>query len=128
MNTPRKSRGGRRDSDKTSTCFRQSFGPSRVAAVAGVRAPVSQLLLHRPPRPHLVVDGVLATQRRVAFEILAYLGGTVMDFIGRAIDVFGSPPDIVVNSGNLGFACRRPTSSGHQAIADGGSGSEAMLA
>jgi hypothetical protein len=49
MNTPRKSRGGRRDSDKTSTCFRQSFGPSRVAAVAGVRARVSQLLLHRPP-------------------------------------------------------------------------------
>src|ERR1700737_3173192 len=55
-------------------------------------------------RPHLVIDGVLAAQRGIAFEILAHLGGTVMDFVGGTIDVFGSLPDIVVNSRNLGLA------------------------
>jgi putative tryptophan/tyrosine transport system substrate-binding protein len=38
---------------------------------------------------HLVIDGVLAAP--------------VMDFVGGTIDIFGSPPDIVVNSGNLGL-------------------------
>jgi hypothetical protein len=55
-------------------------------------------------RSHLVIDGVLAAQRGIAFEILTHVGGTVMDFVGGAIDIFGSPPDIVVNSGNLSLA------------------------
>src|ERR1700692_1247298 len=55
-------------------------------------------------RPHLVIDGVLAAKRGIALEILAHLGGTVMDFVGGTIDVFGSLPDIVVDSRNLGFA------------------------
>ena len=53
---------------------------------------------------HLVIDGVLAAQRRIAFEILAQLGGAIIDFVARTIDVFGSPPDIVVNSRQLGLA------------------------
>src|SRR5258705_1712251 len=40
----------------------------------------------------------------MAFEILAPLGGTVMDFVGGTIDVFGSLSDIVVDSRNLGLA------------------------
>src|SRR5260370_34904153 len=36
--------------------------------------------------------------------MLAYLGGTVMDFVGGTIDLFGSLPDIVVVSRNLGLA------------------------
>jgi hypothetical protein len=47
---------------------------------------------------------VLAAERGIAFEILAHLGGTVMDFIGRTIDVFGSLPDIVADSCKLGLA------------------------
>jgi hypothetical protein len=43
-------------------------------------------------------------QRGIAFEILAHLGGAVMDFVGGTIDVFGSLPDIVVDSRNLGLA------------------------
>src|ERR1700694_4907020 len=41
---------------------------------------------------------------RIAVEILAHLGGTLMDSVGGTIDVFGSLPDIVVNSGKLGLA------------------------
>src|SRR5580700_10019968 len=55
-------------------------------------------------RPHLVIDGVLAAQRRITFEILAHLGGTVLELVGGTIDVFGSPPDIVVDPRNLGPA------------------------
>src|SRR5260370_42244440 len=77
----------------------------------GHEMPLAERMVQRPRRivgqaflPHLVIDGVLAAQRGIAFEILAYLGGTVMDFVGRTIDIFGSPPDIVVNSRNLGLA------------------------
>src|SRR5258706_3277596 len=73
--------------------------------------PLAERMVQRPChivgqafRPHLVIDGVLAAHRRIAFEILAYLGGTVMDFVGGTIDVFGSLPDIVVDSRNLGLA------------------------
>src|SRR6202044_1291623 len=55
-------------------------------------------------RPHLVIDGVLAAKRGIAFENLAHLGGTVMDFVGGTADVFGSLPDIVVYPRNLGVA------------------------
>jgi hypothetical protein len=55
-------------------------------------------------RPHRVIDGVLAVQRGIAFEIFAHLGGTVMDFVGGTIDVFGSLPDIIVDSRKLGLA------------------------
>src|SRR5213079_890721 len=48
--------------------------------------------------------GVLAAKRGIAFEILAHLGGTIMDFAGGTIDVFGSPSDIVVDSRKLGLA------------------------
>src|ERR1700759_899043 len=47
---------------------------------------------------------MLASQRRIAFEIFAHLGGTVMDFVSGTADVFGSPPDIVVDSLDLGLA------------------------
>src|SRR3977135_2183384 len=73
--------------------------------------PLAERMVQRPRhivgqafRPHLVIDGVLAAQRGIAFEILAHLGGTVMDFAGRTIHVFGSLPDIVVDSRNLGLA------------------------
>src|ERR1700704_1320047 len=73
--------------------------------------PLAERMVQRPRhivgqafRPHLVIDGVLAAQRGIAFEILAHLGGTVMDFVGGTIDVFGSPPDIVVDSRKLGLA------------------------
>src|SRR5438046_10754927 len=72
--------------------------------------PLAERMVQRPRhiigqafRPHLVIDDVLAAQRRIAFEILAHLGGTVMDFVGGTIDVFGSLPDIVVNSRKLGL-------------------------
>src|SRR5271167_4456967 len=55
-------------------------------------------------RPHLSIDGVLAAQRRIAFEILAHFSRTFMDFAGRTCDVFGSLPDIVVDPRNLGLA------------------------
>src|ERR1700756_2897951 len=55
-------------------------------------------------RPHLLKDGVLAALRGIAFEILAHLGGTLMDFLAGTIDVFGSLPDIVVESRKLRLA------------------------
>ena len=55
-------------------------------------------------RPHVAKDGVLAAERRIAFEILAHLGGTVMDLVGGTVDVFGSLPDIVVDPLNHGLA------------------------
>src|ERR1700688_4150675 len=77
----------------------------------GHEIPLAERMVQRPShivgqafRTHLVIDGVLAAQRGIAFEILAYLGGTVMDFVGGTIDVRGSFPDIVVDSRNLGFA------------------------
>src|SRR6478672_110724 len=73
--------------------------------------PLSERMVKRPRhivgqafRPHLVKDGVLAAQREIAFEILAHLGGTVMDFLGGTVDVFGSLPDIVVESRKLSLA------------------------
>src|SRR5258708_25774632 len=76
----------------------------------GHDVPLAERMVQRPRhivgqafRPHLVIDGVLAAQRGIAFEILAHHGGTVMDFVGGTIDVFGSLPDIVVDSRNLGF-------------------------
>src|SRR4030081_3342359 len=72
--------------------------------------PLAERMVQRPRhivgqafRPHLVIDGVLAAQRGIAFEILAHLGGTVMDFVGGTIDLFGSLPDIVVDSRKLGL-------------------------
>ena len=47
---------------------------------------------------------MLAPQRGVSLEILAHLGGTIKDFVGGTVDVFGSLPDIVVNSRKLGLA------------------------
>src|SRR6195256_6503864 len=73
--------------------------------------PLAERMVQRPRHivgqafcPHLVIDGVLAAQRGIAFEILAHFGGTVMDFVGGTIDVFGSFPDIVVKSRKLGLA------------------------
>src|SRR6476620_2169344 len=73
--------------------------------------PLSERMVKRPRhlvgqafRPHLAIDGVLAAQRGIAFEILAHLGGTVMDFAGGTIDVFRSFPDVVVDSRKLGLA------------------------
>jgi hypothetical protein len=45
-------------------------------------------------RSHIIVDSLLASQRGTIFENLAHLGGAITDFIGGAIDVFGSFPDV----------------------------------
>ena len=73
--------------------------------------PLAERMVQRPRhivgqafRPHLVIDGVLAAQRGIAFEILAHLGGTVMDFVGGTTDVFGSLADVVVYPRKLGLA------------------------
>src|ERR1700719_5341776 len=83
---------------------------SRLVGCKGHEMPLSESIVQRPRRivgqafrSHLVIDGVLAAPRGIAFEILTHLGGTVMDFAGGTIDIFGSPPDIVVDSGNLGL-------------------------
>src|SRR6266513_2116300 len=76
---------------------------SQIMMAARTVVPLPRLV-GRAFRPHLVIDGVLAAQRGIAFEILAHLAGTVMDFVGGTIDVFGSLPDIVVNSRKLGLA------------------------
>src|ERR1700756_1040041 len=75
------------------------------------RGPLAERMIQRPRhivgqafRPHLVKDGVLTAQRGIAFEILAHLGGTVMDFLGGTADIFGSLPDIVVESRKLSLA------------------------
>src|SRR5712671_3660559 len=77
----------------------------------GHEMPLAERMVQRPRhivgqafRPHLVIDGVLAAKPGIAFEILAHLGGTVMDFVGGTIDVFGSLPDVVVNSRKLCLA------------------------
>ena len=77
----------------------------------GHEMPLAERMVQRPRhivgqavRPHLVIDGVLAAERGIAFEILAYLGGAVMDFVGGTTDVFGSLPDIVVDPRKLGLA------------------------
>src|SRR6185312_4005205 len=73
--------------------------------------PLAERMVQRPChivgqalRPHLVEDGVLAPQRGVSLEILAHLGGTIKDFVGGTVDVFGSLPDIVVYPRKLGLA------------------------
>src|SRR3954447_15281093 len=70
--------------------------------------PLPERMVQRPShivgqafRPHLVVDGVPPAPRGIAFEILADLSGTVMDFLDGTVDVFGSLPDIVVDSRKL---------------------------
>src|SRR5437773_6886634 len=85
--------------------------PSGPVGCKGHEMPLAERMVQRPRhivgqafRPHLVVDGVLAVQRGIAFEILAYLGGTVEDFVGGTTDIFGSLPDIVVDSRKLGLA------------------------
>ena len=77
----------------------------------GHEMPLAERMVQRPRHivgqafcPHLVIDGVLAAKRGIAFEILAHLGGPVMDFAGRTIDVFGSSRDIVVDSLDHGLA------------------------
>src|SRR6516225_7248359 len=86
----------------------ETFGP---VGCKGHHMPLAERMVQRPChivgqafRPHLVVDGVLAAKRGIAFEILSHLGGTVMDFVSGTIDVFGSLPDIVVNPRELGLA------------------------
>src|SRR5258706_5879839 len=71
----------------------------------GYEMPLAERMVQRPRhivgqafRPHLVIDGVLAAHRGIAFEILAYLGNTVMDFAGGTIGVFGSLPEVVDDS------------------------------
>ena len=73
--------------------------------------PLAERMIRRPRHivcqafgPHLVIDGVLTAQRRIAFEIFAHLGSPVMNFVGGTANVFGSPPNIVIDSRNLGFA------------------------
>ena len=77
----------------------------------GHQMPLAERMVQRPChivgqafRPHLVIDGVLAAEPGIAFEILAHLGGTVMDFVGGTVDVFGSLPDVVVYPRKLGLA------------------------
>ncbi len=84
--------------------------PSPVGC-KGDEMPFAERVVYRPGdivaqalRPHFIINGVLAAKRGIAFEILAHLGGTVMDFVRRTIDVFGSAPDIVVDSHDLGLA------------------------
>src|ERR1700722_12123845 len=76
----------------------------------GHHVPLTKRMVQRPRhivgqalRSHPIVDSVLTAQREITLEILAHLGGTTMDFVGGTIDVFGSPPDIVVNSRELGL-------------------------
>src|SRR4051794_8776904 len=73
--------------------------------------PLAQGMVQRPChivgqafRPHLIIDGVLAAERGSAFEILAHLGGTVMNLIGGTTDKFGSLPDIEVHPLDHGLA------------------------
>ena len=73
--------------------------------------PLAERMVQRPRhivgqafRPHLVIDGVLAAEQGIALEILAHLGGTVVDFVGGTTDVFGSLLEIVVHARKLGFA------------------------
>jgi hypothetical protein len=73
--------------------------------------PLAERVVQRPGhivgqalRPHFIIDGVLAAQRGIAFEILTHLGCTVLDFAGGTTDVFGSLPHLVVYPLNLGLA------------------------
>ena len=77
----------------------------------GHDVPLAERMVQRPRhivgqafRPHLVIDGVLAAERGIAFEMFAHLGGAVKDFVGGTADVFGSLPDIVVDPRELGLA------------------------
>jgi hypothetical protein len=45
-------------------------------------------------RSHIIFANLLASLRGTMFEILAQLGGAITDFVGGAIDVFGSFPDV----------------------------------
>ena len=101
----------------------QQAGDMRIVETSGPvgrkghHVPLAERMVQRPRHivgqaffPHLVIDGVLAAQRGIAFEILAHLGRTVMDFVGGTADVFGSLPDIVVDPRqSRPRASRRPT-------------------
>jgi hypothetical protein len=89
-------------------CVVETFRP---VSCEGHEMPLTERMVQRPRhivgqafRPHLVIDGMLAAERGIAFELLANLGGAVMDLVGGTIYVFGSLPDIVVDSLNLGLA------------------------
>jgi hypothetical protein len=45
-------------------------------------------------RSQIIFSSLLASLRGTMFEILADLGGAITDFVGKAIDVFGSFPAI----------------------------------
>jgi hypothetical protein len=84
---------------------------SRPVGCKGHDMPLAERMVQRPRhivgqtlRPHLAIDGVLAAQRRIPFEILAHLDGTFTDFVGGTTYIFGLLPDIVVNSRKLGVA------------------------
>ena len=95
----------------------QQLGDMRVVETSGPvgckghHMPLAERMVQRPRHiigqallPHLVINGVLAAQRGIAFEIFAHLGRTVKEFVGRTADVFGSLPDIVIDPRNLGLA------------------------
>src|SRR4051812_16902397 len=78
----------------------------------GHEMPLAERMVQRPRhivgqafRPHLVIDGVLAAYRVMAFQILAHLGDTLMDLFGGTTDVFGSPPDLAAD--RLSSGCAR---------------------
>jgi hypothetical protein len=80
----------------------------------GHDVPLPERVVHRPRhvvcqahRPPVVIDAMLAAQRRIAFQILSYLGGTVMDFLHWTTDVFGSLPNIIVDPRNRSLPQRR---------------------
>src|SRR6185437_8254374 len=84
---------------------------SRTVGCKGHHVPLAERMVQRPChivgqafRTHLVINGVPTTQRRIAFEIFAHLGGAVINFICGTADEFGSSPDVVVHSRNLGLA------------------------
>ncbi len=73
--------------------------------------PLAERMVQRPrhvigqaARPHLAIERMLAAEPGIALQILAHLDGAVMDFVGRAGDIFGSLPDIVVDPLEHGLA------------------------
>ena len=73
--------------------------------------PLAERMIERPGHivgqalgPHLVIERVLATERRIPFEILAHFGRTLEHFVGGAADIFGPFPDIEIDPRDLGLA------------------------
>src|SRR6516164_4737682 len=84
---------------------------SGAVGCKGHHVPLTERMIQRPRHivcqtfgPHLVIDGVLTAQRRIPFEIFVHLGSTVINFACGTADVFGSPPDIVVDPRHLSLA------------------------